>query len=66
MGKPPRYSYRVVIQQEVESFERGTEFGPRDGWGEVIREKLDRYLHCAELIAVTPIRNLPHNKPKTR
>lgn len=52
---PKRYSFRVVIEQDDP--QEGRDFGSKDGWANIIRQRLDRDLLMANVVSVEPIRN---------
>lgn len=53
--KTPRYSFRVVIEQDEPQQNRN--FGAKEDWAETVRQILNRYTHTANVVEVKPIRN---------
>lgn len=54
IGKRKRYYYIVAIEQNIGS---ASEFGPQEGWGKLLRQKLSASLTCADVVEFRPTRN---------
>lgn len=53
--KTPRYSFRVVIEQDEPEQQRN--FGSKEAWAETVKQILNNYLHTANVVEVKPIPN---------
>lgn len=53
--KTPRYTFRVVIEQDEPEQKRN--FGSKEEWAELIKKKLYDVLSVVNVVEVSPIRN---------